>query len=53
MMTCKEALAGHYKVIGKLPSGVSQCARYLSFHEAQRYYNRLIEGGYSVKVIAL
>ena len=49
-MTCKEALAAHYKVTGKLPSGVSQHAPYLSFHEAQRFYNHLIEKGYEVKV---
>ena len=50
MMTCKEALDAHYKVTGKHPSGVSQHAPYLSFHEAQRFYNHLIEKGYEVKV---
>ena len=49
-MTCKEALAAYYTVNGKHPSGVSEYAPYLSFHEALRYYNSLIEKGCEVTV---
>ena len=49
-MTCKEALAARYTVKGKHSSGVIEHGIALSFHEALRYYNSLIEQGCEVTV---
>ena len=49
-MTCKEALAAYYKVLGKRADGISEYAPYLSFYEAQRFYNSLVRRGFDVTV---
>ena len=49
-MTCKEALAAHYRVLGKKGNGYSEYAACLSFHEAQRFYDSLISRGFTVTV---
>jgi len=49
-MTCKEALATLFQVVGKHPCGVGQYAPRMSFYEAQRFYNTLLNKGYKVEV---
>tara|TARA_R100001443_G_scaffold31498_2_gene45576 strand:- start:5978 stop:6136 length:159 start_codon:yes stop_codon:yes gene_type:complete len=52
-MTCKEALAARYRVLGKKANGYSEYAACLSFYEALRFYNSLEKRGFSVKAMPL
>ena len=49
IMTCKEALAARYRVKGSKSWGYSEYAPSLSFHEALRYYNSLVNRGFDVE----
>ena len=51
-MTCKEALNAHYQVVGRNADGFVEYAAYLSFFEAQRFFNSLIKRGFEVKAIS-
>ena len=52
-MTCKEALNTHYKVVGRNADGFVEYAPYLSFLEAQRYFNSLVKRGFEVTAVPL
>ena len=45
-MTCKEALNARYSVLGTKSSGISEYAPSLSFHEAQRFFDSLVQRGF-------
>tara|TARA_B100001778_G_scaffold320635_1_gene311218 strand:- start:3244 stop:3411 length:168 start_codon:yes stop_codon:yes gene_type:complete len=48
-MTCKEALAARWSVVGKKSNGYSEYATHLSFDEAQRFFNSLLKRGFKVQ----
>ena len=49
-LTCKQALQARYSVEGTTINGIHQYAPSLSFDEAQRFYDFLVERDYDVKV---
>ena len=52
-MTCKEALAARWRVVGKKSNGYSEYATHLSFDEAQRFFNSLVRRGFKVRTLFL
>ena len=52
-MTCKEALAARYKVYGRKADGYGEAAYFLSFFEAQRFFDSLVKRGFKVKATPL
>ena len=49
--TCEQAMNARYRVTGT-QGKISECAIYLTFNEAVRYYASLLAKGYEVEVVA-